>query len=591
MGTNADYQGRIEDDRFITGQGCYVADVEIGNVAHAYVVRSTLAHAKINAVHTDDAKAMPGVLAVYTAADLAADGIGDQPCGVTHPRPDGQQAFQACRRILARDRILHLGEAVALVVAETKQAAVDAGELVDVDADELDVVVDTIGAQADGAPLVWDEVPGNVAFVWQKGDEAALAAAKSQAAQVTRLESHVTRVVVNSMEPRGTLAYMEDGRLVVQSSTQNHFPIRGGLASLLNMDPDQIRVLASDVGGSFGMKSGVYPEDVLVSWAARKLNRPMRWIADRIEGFQSDEHGRDVRLTVDLALDGDGKFLGLKVVCHCNIGAFLSRRSLNMIGNFGGIAGVYKIGTIVGEVHGIHTHTQVTAPYRGAGRPEATFAIERVIDLAAREMGLDPFELRRRNLIQPEEMPYDTGFTFKYDCGEFEQNMVAVAKLADHGGFEARRAEAAQRGKLRGLGMSNPIEVAGGPFVKPGKDQSRLHIASDGTVTLYSGIMSVGQGTETAFSNLVAERLGIPVEQVIYKQGDTDLLSAGRGNGGSSATPVGASSVMITSDNLIEAAKPLAAEMLQASPEQVAFEAGTFTVQGATSPLVARRVP
>ena len=583
MGTNADYQGRIEDDRFITGQGCYVADVQIENVAHAYVVRSTLAHAKINAIHTDDARAAPGVLAVYTAADLAADGIGDQPCGVTHPRPDGQEAFQACRRILARDRILHLGEAVALVVAETKQAAVDAGELVDIDADELDVVVDTIGAQAEGAPLVWDEVPGNVAFVWQKGDEAALAAAKTQAAQVTRLESHVTRVVVNSMEPRGTLAYMEDGRLVVQSSTQNHFPIRGGLASLLNMDPDQIRVLASDVGGSFGMKSGVYPEDVLVSWAARKLNRPVRWIADRIEGFQSDEHGRDVRLTVDLALDGDGKFLGLKVVCHCNIGAFLSRRSLNMIGNFGGIAGVYKIGTIVGEVHGIHTHTQVTAPYRGAGRPEATFAIERVIDLAAREMGIGPFELRRRNLIQPEEMPYDTGFTFKYDCGEFEQNMVEVAKVADHGGFEARREEAAQRGKLRGIGMSNPIEVAGGPFVKPGKDQSRLHISGDGTVTLFSGIMSVGQGTETAFSNLVAERLGIPVEQVIYKQGDTDLLSAGRGNGGSSATPVGASSVMITTDNLIEAAKPLAAEMLQASAEQVAFAAGTFTVQGATS--------
>ena len=583
MGTNADYQGRIEDDRFITGQGSYVGDVDIDNVAYAYVVRSPFAHAKINAINVDDAAAAPGILAVYTAADLAADGIGDQPCGVTHPRPDGKEAYQACRRILARDRIMHLGEPVALIVAETKEAAVDAGELLDIDTDELDVVVDTIGAQAEGARLVWDEVPGNVAFVWKKGDEAALEAAKSQAAQVTRLESHVTRVVVNSMEPRGTLAYMQDGRLTVQSSTQNHFPIKSGLASMLGMEPEQIRVLAGDVGGSFGMKSGVYPEDVLVSWAARKLNRPVRWISDRIEGFQSDEHGRDVRLTVDLAIDSNGKFLGLKVVCHCNIGAFLSRRSLNMIGNFGGIAGVYKIGTIVGEVHGIHTHTQVTAPYRGAGRPEATFAIERVIDLAAREMGMDPFELRRRNLIQPDEMPYDTGFTFKYDCGEFEQNMVEAAQLADRNSFETRRAEAAQRGKLRGLGMSNPIEVAGGPFTKPGKDQSRLHIAGDGTVTLYSGIMSVGQGTETAFSNLVAERLGIPVEQVIYKQGDTDLLSAGRGNGGSSATPVGASCVMITTDNLIEVAKPLAAEMLQAAPDQVSFESGVFSVQGAAS--------
>lgn len=581
MGTNADYQGRIEDDRFITGQGLYVGDAEMANVAHAFVVRSPFAHGTINAIGIDEAAALPGVLAVYTAADLAADGIGDQPCGVKHPRPDGQEAFQAARRVLARDRVLHLGEPIALIVAESKAAAVDAGELIDIDIDELDVVTNTIAAQVDGAPLVWDEVPNNVAFVWKKGDEAAFSSAKSHAAHVTHLESHVTRVVVNSMEPRGTLAYMEGDRLVVRSSTQNHFPIKGGLANMLGMEPEQIRVLAGDVGGSFGMKSGVYPEDVLVSWAARKLNRPVRWISERVEGFLSDEHGRDVRLTVDLALDQDGKFLGLKVICQTNIGAFLSGRSLGMIGNFGGIAGVYKIGTILGEVHGIHTHTQVTAPYRGAGRPEATFAIERTIDLAAREMGIDPFDLRRRNLIQPDEMPYDTGFTFKYDCGEFEQNMLEAAKLADRDGFEARRAEAAQRGKLRGLGISNPIEVAGGPFVKPGKDQSRLQLAGDGKVTLYSGIMSVGQGTETAFSNLVAERLGIPVEQVAYIQGDTDLLSAGRGNGGSSATPVGASSVMITTDNLIEAAKPLAAEMLQTSTEQVAFSQGVFTVQDA----------
>ena len=579
MGTNADYQGRIEDDRFITGHGQYVADIEIANLAHAVVLRSPFAHAEIREINADAARSHPGVLAVYTAGDLAAEGIGDQPCGVKHPRPDGQEAFQAGRRVLARERIVHLGEAVALIVADTRQAALDAAEMVELDADELDVVTDPKAARADGAPLVWSEVPNNHAFVWKKGDAASVEGKLAAAHHVAHLDTHVTRVIANSMEPRGVLAYVDDnGRLVVHSSTQNPFPLRNGLSGMLGIPPEQIKVLAGDVGGSFGMKSGVYPEDVLVCFAARKLARPVRWISDRTEGLLADEHGRDVHMSVQLGLDADGHFVALKVVCDVNIGAYLSGRSLGMIGNFGGIAGVYRIGEIFGQVNGVHTHTQVTAPYRGAGRPEATFAIERVIDVAARELGVDPLELRRRNVIPPEAMPYDTGFTFKYDCGEFEQNMNEAARLADRDGFEARRTEAAGRGKLRGLGMSNPIEVAGGPFVKPGKDQSRLSVSADGTVTLYSGIMSVGQGTETAFSNLVAERLGIPVEDVVYVQGDTDVLAGGRGNGGSSATPVGASSVTITVDNLIAAAKPMAAEMLQTGADSIDFGDGSFKV-------------
>ena len=584
MGTNADYQGRIEDDRFIRGNGSYVADIDAARLAHAFIVRSPNAHAKLLNIDTDDAKSFPGVLAVYTADDLSRAGIGDQPCGVKLTRPDGQEAFQACRRVLAREHIRHLGEPVAMVVAETRAAAQHAAELVAIEADELDVVVDARPASEDGAVRVWEEVPGNIAFRWSKGDHAAVDAVLESAAHTAKLDSHVTRVLANTMEPRGVIAYCdESGRLIVHPSSQNPFPMRAGLAHMLQLPEAGIHVMAADVGGSFGMKSGVYPEDILVCFAARQLGRPVRWTADRIEGFVSDEHARDIHMRVQLGLDQEGRFLALKVVSDVNIGAYLSGRSLGPIGNFGGIAGVYRIGQIAGEINGIHTHTQVTAPYRGAGRPEATYAIERVIDIAAREMGVDPFELRRRNLVPPTAMPYDTGFTFTYDCGEFEQNMVEAARMIDRDGFEARRTEAASRGRLRGLGISNPIEVAGGPFVKPRGDRSALHVAPDGTVTLDAGIMSVGQGTETAFSNLVAERLGIPAEQVRYRQGDTDALSDGRGNGGSSATPVGASAVWNTVDNLIEIARPLAAELLQAPVESVVLGDGQFSVRATAS--------
>lgn len=584
MGSNADYQGRIEDDRFITGKGSYVDDLTLPGMVHAVIVRAPWAHATLTGIDTSEAEAAPGVLAVYTAADLAADGIGDQPCTVTHRRPDGEEAYKACRRVLARDKIRHLGEPVAMVVAETRRAAISAAELVVVDGDEHDVITDARAARAPGATQVWDEVPGNVAYVWSKGDHAAVDAALAAAHHVTHLETHVTRVIANTMEPRGVLAEVDDGgRLVVYPSTQNPYPMRAGLAAMLSLPADRIHIKAGDVGGSFGMKSGVYPEDILVCWATRKLGRPVKWIADRVEGFLSDEHGRDVHMTVDLGLDENGRFLALKVVCDANIGAYLSNRSLNLIGNSGGIAGVYRIGKILGEIRGVHTHTQVTAPFRGAGRPEATFAIERAIDIAAREIGIDPLELRRLNAIPPDAFPYETGYTFTYDCGEFEANMQAAAELADYAGFPARRAEAESRGKLRGIGIANPIEVAGGPYVKPGRDCSRLHVAADGTVTLFAGIMSVGQGIETAFSNMVAERLAVPVENVVYRQGDTDNLAHGRGNGGSSGAPVGAACVAITIDNLITAARPLAAEMLQAQEGDIEFLDGSFHVRDGAS--------
>lgn len=591
MGTNADYQGRIEDGRLTTGSGRYVADVHMAGLAHAFVVRSPYAHGRLAPIDTSDAAAADGVLAVYTAGDLEAAGIGAMPCAVQFKRPDGEVAFPAGRRILARDRVRHLGEGVALIVAETRSAALAAADLIAVDVDEAEVAVTAEAALGAGAPLVWDEVPGNIAFQWSQGDFDAVDEAIAGAHHVARVRSHVTRVMAHTMEPRGCLMAMDDdGRLVVYPSNQNPYPVRAGLSHMLGIEPQDIRVVAGDVGGSFGMKSGCYPEDVLVAFAVRKLGRPVRWIAERTEGFLSDDHGRDVLMTGELALDADGAFVALKVRSDINVGAYLSGRSMGLIGNYGGIAGVYRIGTIAAEAFGVHTHTQVTAPYRGAGRPEATYIIERLIDIAARETGRDPFELRRRNVVAPDAMPYDTGFRFTYDCGEFEANMRAAADIANRAGFEARRAEARQRGKLRGLGMSNPIEAAGGPYVAPASDQSKLVVAPDGSVDLYTGAMSVGQGTETMFSNMVAERLGIDVGAVRYHQGDTDQLPGGRGNGGSSSTGVGGSAIKLSLDNLIAVAGELAAEMLQAQPGDVAFSEGRFAVRGGTSSVTLQEV-
>lgn len=577
---NGNYTGRLEDARLTTGHGRYVADLKVPGMAHAFILRSPYAHAVIKSIDTTEAQAAPGVLAVLTAADLAADGIGDLPCGVELPRPDGSKAFQARRPVLARDRVRFVGEGVALVVAESAEAAEAASELIAVDYEDLPVVADPAAARMADAK-VWDEVDDNVAFVWRKGDADAAQSAISGAAHVARLKSHVTRVTACSLEPRGALGLVDDGgRYVLHASNQSPFALKPLVAAMLKVEPANVRVLAADVGGSFGMKSGAYPEDILVLWAARRLKRPVRWISERRESFLVDDQGRDVHLDAELALDADGRFLALSVKYDINIGCYLSGRSLGLLNNIGGIAGVYRIPRIVAEAQGIFTNTQTTAPYRGAGRPEATYTIERLIDVAARQMGIDPYELRMRNLVPADAMPYDTGFMFTYDCGEFDGNMIGAARLADRAGFEARRAEAKKRGKLRGLGISNPIEVAGGPFSKPGKDFSSIEIASDGTATLNAGVMSVGQGLETVLSQMVASRLNIPLEKVRYVQGDTDLLPGGRGSGGSSSIAVGGTCVTRTLDAVIAEGRKVAAEMLEASPEDIGFEDGRFPLKG-----------
>jgi aerobic carbon-monoxide dehydrogenase large subunit len=571
---------RREDVRLLTGGGNYAADAAPPGMAVAVFLRSPHAHARIEAIDTAPARSVPGVIGVYTAADLTD--VAPIAGGIGFPRPDGGPAPKTDRPLLATDRVRFVGEPVALVVAESRDAGLEAAEAIIVDYAGLAVVTEPLAAMRAGAPAVWDDVPDNIGFLWQRGDAAGTDAALASAAHVTTLEFTVSRVTANTMEPRGAWAQVaQDGRLEVHASHQSPFALRNGMASgNFQVKPTDIRVIPGDVGGSFGMKSGVHLESVLVAWAARRLNRPVRWISDRTEGFLTDEQAREMHVQASLGLDAEGRFTALKLRWDVNLGAYVSGRSGWGVGNIGGIAGVYEIPVIGAQVCGVMTHTVPTAAYRGAGRPEATYAIERLIDVAARDLGVSPYELRRRNLIPPSAMPYKTALTFTYDCGEFEGNMEEAAALSELATFEQRRAEAAARGKLRGIGLCNCIEVAGGPFLRPAKDLSTLRLAEDGTLILRSGSMSVGQGLETTMTQLVADRFGMPIEQVRWEGGDTDLLSGGKGNGGSGALCIGGSAVMLAADKVIDTACKIAAELLEAAVVDVEFSGGRFVIAG-----------
>src|SRR5213594_1782884 len=465
---------RLEDPRLIQGFGRYSDDVSLPHQAHAVVVRSPHAHARIRSVDTSAARGAPGVLATLTGADWAADGLGDMPTDRSRKRRDGSPAIATPRPALVRDRVRHVGDPVAVVVAETHSQAVDAAELVAIDYEPLPAVAATAEVTRPGAPAVWDEAPDNVAFVWEAGNRDAVARAFEGAAHVTKLEFVVTRVAAAPLEPRAAVGEYDrrTGRYTLHTGTQHPHGTRTLLADqVFRVPQSHLRVVTGDVGGSFGMRSGIYPELVLVLWAARRLRRPVKWTSSRREGFVTDEPGRDNVSTAELGLDADGKFVALRVAIGLNIGAYLTPRSAGPgTNNVGGVAGMYTTPAIHHETTGVYTHTTPTGPYRGAGRPEATYAIERVIDVAARELGIDPIELRRRNLIPASAMPFKTGLVFTYDCGDFARGMEMALALADRPAFERRRAEGRRRGNLRGLGIANPIEVAGGPYTAVNPD-------------------------------------------------------------------------------------------------------------------------
>jgi len=585
---------RLEDPHLVQGLGRYSDDVSLPRQAYGVVVRSPHAHARIRAIETAKARAAAGVLAVLTGTDLAADGLGDLPTDKNRKRRDGSPAFPTPRRALARERVRHVGDPVAFVVAETAAQAADAAARVRVDYEPLPGVALTAEATRAGAPAVWDEAADNVAFVWEAGKRDAVAAAFAGAAHVTRLDFVVTRVAPAPLEPRGAAGEFDrrTGRYALYTGIQAPHGLRTLLADqVLKVPHSHLRVVTGEVGGSFGMKSGVYPEHVLVLWAARRLGRPVKWTSDRREGFVTDEHGRDNVSTVELALDAGGAFLGLRVAITLNVGAYLTPRSAGPgTNNVGGVAGVYTTPAIHVQTTGVFTNTTPTGPYRGAGRPEATYAIERVIDLAAGELGIDPIELRRRNLIPASAMPFKTGLVFTYDCGDFGRGLDMALAMAEHKSFPDRRAAARRRGKLRGIGIANPIEVAGGPYTSVNPDTAQVRVNADGSVTVFAGSTSMGQGNETAFAQIVSERLGVPPARIRVLWGDSDALGAGRGNGGSGAISVGGSAVLRATDKIIERGRRLAAAQLEAAPEDVVFRDGKFSVAGTDKGLAFAQV-
>ncbi len=579
MGEYAIGQGvpRSEDPRLLRGGGRYVDDVKLPRMAYGVVVRSPHAHALIRAVDAAAALAAPGVLDVITGADWKASGFGDIPSGGGMKLRDGTPMFVPPSPALARDRVRRVGDPVAFVVAETPYQAMDAAELVAVDYAPLPSVTATEDAMKPGKPLVWDECPNNVAFVHVGGDKAKTDTAFAAAAHVARETLVINRVVAAAMEPRACIGDYDPaaGHYTLYTTTQGVHPYRTTVAGkLLKVPESRVRVVAQDVGGSFGMKSAVYPENGLVLLAAKRLGRPVKWTSTRAEAILSDSQGRDNVVTVELALDADHRFTGLRVTSVANLGACLMQGTLNPpVNNIGGIAGVYRIPAISVDVTGVYTHTVPTRPYRGAGRPEASFMIERIVEVAADDLGLDPAELRRKNTIRPDELPYKTALTFNYDSGEFEKNMDMALDLADYAGFPARRTAARKRGRLRGIGFSNCIEKA----ASPGVEGAKLVFDRTGTATILAGSVTTGQGHETVFKQIVCDRLGLSFGDVHYVWGDTDKVPFGHGSGGSRSSALGSSAVLLATEKVVAKARRIAAHILETPEDEVAFEAGVFS--------------
>jgi carbon-monoxide dehydrogenase large subunit len=572
---------RVEDRRFITGRGNYLDDISRPRQAHAFMLRSPHAHAGIGGIDTTSARPAPGVLAVLTGEDLARDGIRPIPCLSAVTNRDGSPAVFPPRPALARDRVRHVGDTVAIVVAESAAAARDAAELITVDYEPLPAIVDTERALEAGQPLVWDEAPGNLCFDWEVGERAAVERAMASARHRIVLELVNNRIVVNSMEPRGAIGEYDPGEdaYTLWSSTQGSHFVRNLLAdSVFKVPENRIRVVTRDVGGGFGMKLFLYPEHVLVLWAAKKISRPVKWTPDRADAFMTDTQGRDNVTRLELALDDELRFLALEVGLVANMGAYLSNFAPEIPTISGAVmySGVYAIPAIHVGVKGVFTNTVPVDAYRGAGRPEAAYAVERLVDYAARRLGVAPQELRRRNFIKPEAMPYRTPLGLNYDSGEFARNMDQALAAADPAGLPARRAEARARGRYRGVGHAVYIEQSG----FPPDEFAELRFDPSGTLTILMGTQSSGQGHQTAYTQLAAERLGIAPEKVRVLQGDTAAISFGRGTGGSRSLPVGGAALAHAADKLVAKGCRIAAHLFEAAEADVEFADGVFTVTG-----------
>jgi carbon-monoxide dehydrogenase large subunit len=579
---------RFEDPRLLRGGGRYVDDITLPGMAFGYVLRSPHAHARIRWIDTAGAKAAPGVLAVLTGSDWRASGWGDLPVPGGLKRRDGGPMYRPRYPALVNDRVRWVGDYVAFVVAETHLQAASAAELIAVEYEELAAAVSTAGACAAGAPLVFDDCPDNICFVHVEGDRAATDLAFARAAHVVRQHFVINRVTAVSMEPRGSIGHYNaaDGRYTIYTTLQRVHPFRAELSAVMKVPETRIRVIAGDIGGSFGMKSAVYNEVALVLLGSRLTGRPVKWISTRSEAFLSDAQARDNVIDAELALAADGTFLALRVKSVIGIGAYLQTAMPACLANLGSLAGVYRTPAIHADVTGVFTNTNPIRPYRGNGRPEAAYVIERMVDLAAGWLGIDPAELRRRNSIPPEAMPFKTGLTFTYDSGEFEKNMDLALRLADAIGFPARRKEARVRGRLRGLGISNTIERAGAPSF----EGAEIRFDRSGTVTLVTGAVNQGQGHETVFKQIVCDRLGLDPADIQYLQGDTDQVFFGEGTGGSRSATLGGSAVDAAAGKVIEKARAIAAFALKADSGAVKFATGVFSSPATNQTLTLKEV-
>ncbi len=586
---------RSEDPMLLRGEGAYTDDLNLPRQTYAVMVRSQHAHGIIAEIDTAAAKAMPGVLGVFTAADLVAGGYGTLACNMVYPNADGSPMKRPPRPVLATNKVRHVGEAVAFVVADSALAAQDAAEAVTIALSSLPAIVSTSEAVAPGAAQLHDEAPGNVALNWHFGDSAKVAKAFAEAAHVTRLDLENNRVVVNAMEPRAAIADFnkKTGRFTLHVGSQGVFGLRNAIADeVMKIPRDRLRVVTGQVGGSFGMKASVYPEYICLLHAARALGRPVKWTDKRSESFVSDHHGRDHSVVAELALDARGHFLAIRITGLGNMGAYLTHvgpmmSTLNIVKN---MPSLYRTPFIEMNARCVFTTTTPLGAYRGAGRPEGNYYMERLVDKAAHEMGIDRLTLRRRNFIPPTAMPFTSASGMVYDTGDFRALFDAVVEKADVKGFAARRKASRKSGKLLGLGVGCFLEVTAPPMSEMGG----IRFEKDGTITIITGTMDYGQGHATPFAQVLVRSLGVPFETVRLVQGDSDRLIAGGGTGGSKSIMASGAAIIEASAKVIEQGRQIAAHLLEAGEADVSFKAGRFSIAGTDRGIgimeIARRI-
>jgi len=569
---------RTEDPVLVQGKGHYTDDLNLPGQAYAVMVRSPYGHGVLRGVNTAAAREMPGVLAVYTAAELAAGGIGPLHARQVMNNRDGTPMLQPVRHVLATDKVLYVGHAVAAVVAETVAQAKDAAELVELDVESLPAVTEAGAATTPGAPRLYDDVPANVGLDFHFGDSDEVAAAFAVAAHTVKLDLRNSRVVVNPMEPRAALAEYDAERqhFTLHIGCQGVFGFRNYIAQVMGVGRDKMRVLTDRVGGSFGMKQADMPEHYCIMHAARELHRPIKWTDERSGSFVSDSHGRDHEMTAELALDADGNFLAVRLTGYGNLGAFYGAAGPSTRNAQRNTLGVYKTPLIEVSTKCVFTNTTPVGAYRGAGRPEANYYMERLVDTAAREMSIDQIELRRRNHIPPEAMPYRSPNGTTYDSGEFSALLDKAVKLADWNGFAARKEESRARGRLRGRGISDYLELTG----PPGREMGGIRFEPNGDVTIITGTLDYGQGHAAPFAQVLAARLGIPFRRIRLLQGDSDELIAGGGTGGSKSMIVSGNAIVGASNKVIENGRQIAAHVLEAAAADIEFHRGRFVIAG-----------